>query len=317
MATVQNTQPGFGPGRASLLEDSQRRVSRRFGETAILGLLFFCAAVSVLTTIAIVVVLATETVLFFQEVTFAQFFLDTRWTPVFTTKHYGIWALVAGTVTTSAVALTVSLPLGLLSAIYLSEYAPQRLRAVIKPALEILAGVPTVVYGYFALTFVTPWLRTFVPGLQGFNALSPGLVMGVMILPLVASLSEDALQAVPMAMRQGAYALGATKFEVSTKVVVPAAISGIAASFILAMSRAVGETMIVAIAAGQRPQFTFDVRDQVQTMTGYIVQLSLGDVPTLSLDFKTLFAVGMMLFLMTLTLNVVSHFIVTRFREAY
>ncbi|GAB4481874.1 MAG: phosphate ABC transporter permease subunit PstC [Anaerolineae bacterium] len=280
-------------------------------------LLLVCGLLSVFTTIGIVVVLLVETLEFFQEVTLAQFLLDTQWTPVFVDKHFGIWPLVAGTFLTSAIALMVALPLGLLSAIYLSEYASPRLRAILKPILEILAGIPTVVYGYFALLFVTPLLQKIIPDLAGFNAISPGIVMGIMILPLVASLSEDALHAVPVSMREAAYGLGATKQEVATRVVVPAALSGIAAAFILAISRAVGETMIVAVAAGQRPVLTLDPRGPIQTMTAYIVQISLGDIPVYTLDYKTLFAVGFSLFVITLVLNLISHFIVQRYREQY
>src|SRR5574341_1173448 len=262
-------------------------------------------------------VLLVETIEFFREVTFAQFFLDTQWTPVFVDKHFGIWPLVAGTALTSAVALIVSLPLGLLSAIYLSEYASPRVRSTLKPLLEILAGIPTVVYGYFALLFVTPILQRFIPDLSGFNAIGPGVVMGIMLLPLVASLSEDALHAVPTSMREAAYGLGATRQEVATQVVVPAALSGISAAFILAVSRAVGETMIVAVAAGQRPVLTLDPRGPIQTMTAYIVQISLGDTPVYSLDYKTLFAVGFSLFVITLILNLISDFLVRRYREQY
>jgi phosphate transport system permease protein len=224
---------------------------------------------------------------------------------------------VTGTFLTSAIALIVALPLGLLSAVYLSEYASPRTRSILKPLLEILAGIPTVVYGYFALLFVTPLLQKVIPDLAGFNAISPGFVMGIMILPLVASLSEDALHAVPRSMREAAYGLGATRQEVSTKVVVPAALSGIAAAFILAISRAVGETMIVAVAAGQRPVLTLDPRGPIQTMTAYIVQISLGDIPVYTLDYKTLFAVGFSLFVITLLLNLISNFIVRRYREQY
>jgi phosphate transport system permease protein len=293
------------------------RSSRNFVERLTQVILLACALLSIFTTVGIITVLLVETIEFFQEITLAQFFLDTQWTPVFVNKHFGIWPLVAGTFLTSAIALIVALPLGLLSAVYLSEYASLRARSILKPLLEILAGIPTVVYGYFALLFVTPLLQKVIPGLAGFNAISPGIVMGIMILPLVASLSEDALHAVPRSMREAAYGLGATRQEVSTKVVVPAALSGIAAAFILAISRAVGETMIVAIAAGQRPVLTLDPRGPIQTMTAYIVQISLGDIPVYTLDYKTLFAVGFSLFAITLVLNLVSDFIVRRYREQY
>ncbi len=297
----------------------RRKRSRDMGETVIRYLLLLCGLVSIATTIAIVVILFWESVQFFRDplVSVWEFLTDTEWTPLFTEKHFGVWPLVVGTLMTSIIALTVALPLGLLSAIYLSEYASARTRSILKPILEILAGIPTVVYGYFALLFVTPALQKIIPNLAGFNAISPGIVMGIMILPMVSSLSEDALHAVPRALRDAGYGLGATKFEVATQIVVPAALSGIAASFILAVSRAVGETMIVAIAAGQRPVLTFDPRQPIQTMTAYIVQVSLGDTPAGSLAYKTIFAVAFLLFLMTLSLNVASHFIVRRYRQRY
>lgn len=290
---------------------------REFRERIVQGILFLCGSISILTTAGIIAVLVFETLAFFQEVPIIRFLTDTQWTPLFTEKHFGIMVLASATLMTSLVAVAVSLPIGLLSAIYLSEYAPVRVRQVLKPLLEILAGIPTVVYGYFALLFVTPLLKRFIPSLAGFNALSAGLVMGIMIIPLVSSLSEDALYAVPQSLRDAAYALGATKREVATGVAVPAAFSGIVASFILAISRAVGETMIVAIAAGQNPRLTLNPLVPVETMTAYIVQISLGDTPTGTLEFRTIFAVGMMLFLMTLVLNVISHWVVRRFREVY
>ncbi|RME12665.1 MAG: phosphate ABC transporter permease subunit PstC [Ardenticatenia bacterium] len=302
------------------ISEALRRKRRRdVGETVIRYLLLLCGLVSIATTVAIVVILFWESVQFFRDplVSVWEFLTDTQWTPLFTDKHFGVWPLVVGTFMTSAIALIVALPLGLLSAIYLSEYASARTRSILKPILEILAGIPTVVYGYFALLFVTPALQKIIPDLAGFNAISPGIVMGIMILPMVSSLSEDALHAVPRALRDAGYGLGATKFEVATQIVVPAALSGIAASFILAVSRAVGETMIVAIAAGQRPVLTFDPRQPIQTMTAYIVQVSLGDTPAGSLAYKTIFAVAFLLFLMTLSLNVASHFIVRRYRQRY
>ena len=288
---------------------------REFRERIVQGILFLCGSISILTTAGIIAVLAFETLAFFREVPIIRFLTDTQWTPLFTEKHFGIMVLASATLMTSLVAVAVSLPIGLLSA--LSEYAPVRVRQVLKPLLEILAGIPTVVYGYFALLFVTPLLKRFIPSLAGFNALSAGLVMGIMIIPLVSSLSEDALYAVPQSLRDAAYALGATKREVATGVAVPAAFSGIVASFILAISRAVGETMIVAIAAGQNPRLTLNPLVPVETMTAYIVQISLGDTPTGTLEFKTIFAVGMTLFLITLVLNVISHWVVRRFREVY
>ncbi len=290
---------------------------REWGELAVQALLFFAAMVSVFTTLGIVAVLVVEAIPFFQQVSLVEFLTDPQWTPLFAQKHFGILPLVAGTFLTSAVALALAMPVGLLSAIYLSEYAPPRARAILKPALEVLAGIPTVVYGYFALLFVTPLLKRVVPNLETFNALSAGLTMGVMIIPLIASLSEDALYAVPASLREAAYALGATRLEVVTRVVIPAALSGVIASFILAASRAVGETMIVAIAAGQRPILTLDPRVAIETMTAYIVQVSLGDTPHGTLEFRTIFAVGLVLFLLTLVLNLLAMRIVERYREVY
>ncbi|MGE0040214.1 MAG: phosphate ABC transporter permease subunit PstC [Vicinamibacterales bacterium] len=279
--------------------------------------LFVCAALSVATTLGIVAVLSVETIQFLREVSIVEFLTGTEWTPLFASQQFGVLPLVAGTVLVSAIAMVVALPMGLLSAIYLSEYAPDGVRRVVKPVLEILAGVPTVVYGYFALMFVTPLLQAIIPGLSGFNALSPGIVMGIMILPLVSSLSEDAMRAVPRGLREGAYALGATRMQTSLQVVVPAAFSGITAAAILAVSRAVGETMIVAIAAGQQPRLTLDPLVPVETMTAYIVQVSLGDTPQGTIEYRTIFAVGMLLFLMTFSLNLVSTWLRARFREEY
>jgi phosphate transport system permease protein len=290
---------------------------RRRRDRLVRAALFACSAVSILTTVGIVAVLIFETIGFFRVVSLWDFLTETQWTPLFAEKHFGIIVLATATLLTSAIALFVALPVGLLSAVYLSEMASTRTRQILKPLLEILAGIPTVVYGYFALLFVTPLLRVFFPSIAGFNALSSGLVMGVMILPLVISLSEDALYAVPQSLRDGAYALGATRVQVSTRVVVPAALSGITASFLLAVSRAIGETMIVAIAAGQSPRLTLNPLVPIETMTAYIVQVSLGDTPAGTLEFQTIFAVGMTLFLMTLALNLLSHRLVTRFRQKY
>lgn len=292
-------------------------VTRRWVEAGIERLLWACAAGSVLITAGIIGVLLFETVAFLREVPITDFLFGTVWSPLFYDAQFGVLPLVSGTLLVSAIAMAVALPAGLLSAIYLSEYAPSGVRRVVKPVLEILAGVPTVVYGYFALLFVTPVLQRILPDLPLFNALSPGLVMGIMILPLVSSLSEDALHAVPNGLREGAYALGATRMQSALRVVVPAAFSGISASFILAMSRAIGETMIVAIAAGQQPRLTGDPTNPVQTMTAFIVQVSQGDTPAGSLGFKTIFAVGMLLFLLTFALNMVSDWLRRRFREEY
>jgi phosphate transport system permease protein len=290
---------------------------RSKGEWIIERFLFLCAALSVLTTAGIIAVLAFETYEFLREVPILEFLTGTEWTPLFYNRRFGVLPLVAGTMLVSAIAMLVALPMGLMAAIYLSEYAPSPLRRVVKPILEILAGVPTVVYGYFALTFVTPLLQNVFPTLAGFNALSPGLVMGLMILPLVSSLSEDAMRAVPRGLREGSYALGATRMQTALKVVVPAAFSGITAAFILAASRAIGETMIVAIAAGQQPRLTGNPFVPIETMTAYIVQVSLGDTPQGTIEYRTIFAVGMLLFLMTFGLNLVSTWLRERFREEY
>jgi phosphate transport system permease protein len=291
--------------------------SRRLQEWLIERALLLCATLSVFTTAGIIIVLAIETVGFLSEVSIVEFLTGTEWTPLFANRRFGVLPLVAGTVLVSTIAMAVALPMGLLSAIYLSEYAPARFRRVVKPILEVLAGVPTVVYGYFALMFVTPLLQQFIPGLAGFNALSPGIVMGIMILPLVSSLSEDAMRAVPSGLREGAYALGATRMQTSLTVVVPAAFSGITAACILAVSRAIGETMIVAIAAGQQPRLTANPLVPIETMTAYIVQVSLGDTPQGTIEYRTIFAVGMLLFLMTFTLNLASTWLRDRFREEY
>ena len=280
-------------------------------------LLFLCAALSVLTTAGIIFVLAEETYEFLREVPIVEFLTGTEWTPLFADRHFGVLPLVSGTLLVSAIAMAVALPMGLLVAIYLSEYAPGRFRRVVKPVLEVLAGVPTVVYGYFALMFVTPLLQGLIPGLAGFNALSPGIVMGIMILPLVSSMSEDAMQAVPRGLREGAYALGATRVQTALQIVVPAAFSGITAACILAVSRAIGETMIVAIAAGQQPRLTANPLSPVETMTAYIVQISLGDTPQGTLEYRTIFAVGMLLFVFTFGLNLASTWLRERYREVY
>lgn len=281
---------------------------------------FICgafAAVSVLTTLGIIATLVFEAYEFLQEVPLSQFLTDTKWTPLFSSKEFGIFVLVSATVMITLISILVALPLGLLAAICLSEYASPNVRRILKPILEILAGVPTVVYGYFALLTVTPFLQTFVPGLQGFNSLSAGLVLGVMITPFVASLSEDALYSVPRSLKDGAYALGATKRETVTSVILPAALSGIVASVILAVSRAIGETMIVTLAAGANPTLGFNPLVPVMTMTAYIVQVTSGDAPYGTIEYKTIFAVGMTLFVMTFALNTFSFWFVRRFRQKY
>ncbi|MBD2678928.1 MULTISPECIES: phosphate ABC transporter permease subunit PstC [Nostoc] len=303
------------PSNSNLWQPN-RALSKRI-EFGVKSLFALFAFVSVATTIGIVLTLIFETVSFFQEVSIWRFLTDTQWTPLFANKQFGIMVLISATLLISIIAIVVALPLGLLAAICLSEYAPPKLRKWLKPALEILAGVPTVVFGYFALLTVTPFLQKFIPGIQGFNALSAGLVLGVSIIPLVASLSEDAIYSVPRSLREGAYALGSTKRETIISVVLPAALSGIVASFILAISRAIGETMIVTIAAGQNPQLGFNPLVPIQTMTAYIVQVSKGDTPAGSLAYKTIFSVGMTLFLITLALNIFSYWFVRRFREKY
>ena len=294
-----------------------RRGTRTRTETALQVVLFLCALISVLTTFAVVIALAEETVGFFREVSIAEFFTNPQWTPLFLEKNYGVAPLVAGTMLVTTIALSVGLPLGLGSAIYLSEFASDDVRRRVMPVLEVLAGIPTVVLGYFALLFVTPILRDLITGVNLFNALSAGLVMGFMILPTVSSISTDAMQAVPRSLREAGYGLGASKFEVVTKVVVPAALSGIVASFILAMARAIGETMIVTLAAGAKPTLTFDPRETIATMTSFIVQAATGDQPPGSLAARALFAVASTLFVITLVLNLLAQRIVLRFQEKY
>jgi phosphate transport system permease protein len=292
----------------------------RWGERIIVALLFVCALLSVATTVAIVVSLIEPTIEFFGEVGFGEFFLHSDWSPLFNPPHFGVLPLVVGTLSTTFWALIVALPFGLGAAIYLSEYADPRARRILKPTLEVLAGIPTVVYGFFALTFVTPllqdlWLFGEPPGV--FSALSAGLVLGVMIIPTVASLSEDAMSAVPAGLREGAFALGSTKLQVSTRVVVPAAISGIIASFVLGISRAVGETMIVLIAAGGTPNLSFNPAEAVQTMTAFIASTGVGDVATGTIPYKTIFAVGSTLFVATFVMNLISIRLVRKYREVY
>lgn len=291
----------------------------RIGEVFIQGFLFVCGAVSILTTLGIVAVLGKESWLFFGsgEVNLLEFFGTTKWQPAI--GQFGIWPLVNATLMTTTFAMLVAIPLGLAVAIYLSEYASARARSILKPVLEVLAGIPTVVYGYFALTFMTPLLRSIFGQqvVEVYNTASAGIVMGILILPLVSSMSEDALSAVPRSLREASYALGATRLETALKVVVPAALSGIAAAIIVALSRAIGETMIVAIAAGSGPAFTFNPFKAAETMTGHIVRISGGDLSYDSIDYNSIFAIGLMLFVITLTLNIISRSIVRRFREVY
>ncbi|MEM9275541.1 MAG: phosphate ABC transporter permease subunit PstC [Cyanobacteria bacterium P01_F01_bin.143] len=279
--------------------------------------LFLAALSSVATTIAILYILISESVEFFQEVPLIRFLTDTRWTPLFLEKNYGIISLLSGTFVTSIVALSIAIPMGTIAAIYLSEFATSRFREIAKPALELLAAIPTVVYGFFALLYVTPWLQTIFPELPGFNMLSAGLVMGLMIIPYVSSISEDAMRAVPLGLKEGSYAMGATKLQTAIKVIFPAAISGISSSYILGISRAVGETMIVAVAAGQKPNLTINPFEQAATITAFIVQASLGDLPHGTLEYQTIFAAGLTLVLMTLLLNIFGHFLAKKYREIY
>ncbi|HEV8645296.1 MAG TPA: phosphate ABC transporter permease subunit PstC [Burkholderiales bacterium] len=294
-----------------------KRKSRHIRERMIEVLLVLAASVSVAVTVGIVVILVTESYQFFQYVSVWDFLTDTQWTPLFDDAHYGIMVLLSGTLVSSFVALSVAIPLGTIIAIYLSEFAPFSIREVAKPFLELLGGVPTIVYGYFALLYVTPALQYFFPGLPGFNLLSAGLVMGIMIIPYVSSVSEDAMRAVPMSMREGSYAMGATRFQTAIRVVTPAAFSGIAAAYILGISRAVGETMILAVAAGMQPNLTWDPTEPAATITAYIVQVALGDLPHGSIGYQTIFAAGLTLMLLTLFFNILGHMLKRRFRQAY
>jgi phosphate transport system permease protein len=294
----------------------QRRRRQRI-DRAIEAVLLAAASVSVFVTVGIVYILVSESWQFFQHVPLKDFLTDTQWTPLFDDAHFGIMVLLSGTITSSLVALAVAVPLGTIIAIYLSEFAPFRVREVAKPFLELLGGVPTIVYGYFALLFVTPLLQKLIPELPGFNLLSAGLVMGIMIIPYVSSISEDAMRAVPMSLREGSYAMGATRFQTAVGVVVPAALSGIASAYILGISRAVGETMILAVAAGMQPNLTFNPLEPAATITAYIVQVALGDLPHGSIGYQTIFAAGLTLMLLTLAFNVLGHVLRRRFREVY
>ncbi len=294
-----------------------RAPRRRFGEDVVKGVLALCALISVATTVGIVVALFVPAFEFFQEISIVDFLSGKEWAPLFEPSHFGVLPLIGGTLLVTAIASAVAMPFGLGAAIYLSEYASPRMRGILKPAFELLAGIPTIVFGYFALTFMTPLLRDLGIQVDIFNTLSAGLVMGVMLMPTVASLSEDAMGAVPRDLRDGAYALGSTKVQVATRIVVPAAVSGIVASFVLAISRAVGETMIVLIAMGQQPNLTFDPRAAAETMTAFIAATGAGDVPTGSLEYKTIFAVGALLFVLTLVMNVFAIRLVRKYREVY
>ncbi len=290
---------------------------RNWKEKLIEAILLGAAAVSVMTTLGIVYVLVSESVQFFSHVSIVDFLTDTQWTPLFDDAHFGIMVLISGTLVSSAVALLVAIPMGTVIAIYLSEFANGKVREVAKPVLELLGGIPTIVFGYFALLVVTPILQFFFPSLPGFSLLSAGLVMGIMIVPYIASLSEDAMRAVPMSMREGAYAMGSTKLYTAIHVVVPAAISGLAASYILAISRAVGETMILAVAAGMQPNLTWNPAEPAATITSYIVQVALGDLPHGSIGYQTIFAAGLMLLLITLVFNILGQWLRAKYRETY
>jgi phosphate transport system permease protein len=294
-----------------------RNKKRDLKEKAIEYALFLAALSSVLTTLGIIGVLVFESVAFFQKVSIVEFLTGTEWTPLFDNPKYGILPLVSGTLVTTMVALLLAIPLGTIAAIYLSEYAPFRVREIVKPLLELLSAVPTVVYGYFALSFVTPLLQNFLPNLPGFNMLSAGLVIGIMIIPYISSLSEDAMRAVPMSIREGSYAMGATRMQTALRVIFPSAFSGITAGYILGISRAIGETMIVAVAAGLQPNLTFNPTEPAATITAYIVQVSLGDIPYGSVAYETIFAAGLTLLLMTLVFNILGYFLRKRFREIY
>jgi phosphate transport system permease protein len=294
-----------------------KNIRRNIKERVIEFILMLAALSAVATTFAIVTILVVESLGFFKTVSIVDFFTDTQWTPLFEDAHYGIMPLIAGTLTTSFIALAVAIPVGTIGAIYLSEFASHKTREIVKPILELLVGVPTVVFGYFALFFVTPMLQHIFPDLPGFNMLGPGIVMGVMIVPYISSVAEDAMRAVPMSMREGSYAMGATRFQTAIRVVTPAAISGIVAAYILGISRAVGETMVVAVAAGQQPNLTFNPMESAATITAYIVQVALGDLPHGSIGYQSIFAAGLVLMVMTLGFNILGHMVRKKYRENY
>jgi phosphate transport system permease protein len=290
---------------------------QRIRERIIEFFLFVAAMSSIAITLGIVGILLYESEQFFTHVSITEFLTDTQWTVLFAEPRYGIMPLVTGTLVTSITALVVALPLGTVIAIYLSEYASNRIREILKPILELLSAVPTVVFGYFALLFLTPWLQTFLPNLPGFNMLSAGIIIGIMIIPYISSLSEDAIKAVPVTIREGSYAMGATRLQTAVKVLIPSAFSGIASAYVLGFSRAVGETMIVAIAAGQQPNLTLNPMEGAATITTYIVQVSLGDLPHGSIAYQSIFAAGLVLMLMTLAFNIGGYFLRKKFREIY
>jgi phosphate transport system permease protein len=304
-------------GEARLAQLAGIKAARRRKDKAIEMVLLLAASVSVFTTVAIVYILVRESVIFFSKVPLWSFLTDRQWTPLFDDAHFGIMVLLSGTLTSSLVALTIAIPLGTIIAIYLSEFAEHRVREVLKPVLELLSGVPTIIYGFFALLVITPLIQTIYPGLPTFNVLSAGIVMGIMIIPYVSSLSEDAMRAVPMSLREGAYAMGSTRFQTATRVVVPAALSGIASAYILGISRAVGETMILAVAAGMQPNLTLNPLEPAATITSFIVQVALGDLPHGSVGYLTIFAAGLTLMLLTLSFNLLGYWLRRRFREAY
>ena len=312
------TPSAAGPtGAERLAQLARMKAMRARKDKAVEAVLFLAACVSVFTTLAIVWILVRESLVFFSNVPLWTFLTDTQWTPLFDDAHFGILVLLSGTVTSSIVALLVAIPMGTIIAIYLSEFAGHRTRETLKPILELLSGVPTIIYGYFALLFVTPLLQKIYPDLPTFNILSAGIVMGIMIIPYVASLSEDAMRAVPMSLREGSYAMGATRFQTATRVVVPAALSGIASAYILGISRAVGETMILAVAAGMQPNLTLNPLESAATVTAYIVQVALGDLPHGSVGYQTIFAAGLTLLLLTLFFNLLGYWLRRKYREAY
>lgn len=307
--------PQSGPSK--LAEFARAKAARKRRERTIEALLLLCASVSVLTTLGIVYILVRESVSFFAHVPIKDFLFDTQWTPLFDDAHFGIMVLMSGTLTSSFVALCIAIPMGTVIAIYLSEFAGHKTRETLKPMLELLSGVPTIIYGFFALLVVTPLLQKAFPELPGFNVLSAGIVMGIMIIPYVASLSEDAMRAVPMALREGSYAMGGTRFQTAVNVVVPAAFSGIASAYILGISRAVGETMILAVAAGMQPTLSFNPMEPAATITSFIVQVAMGDLPHGSIGYQTIFAAGLSLMLLTLCFNMAGYYLRKKYREAY